>query len=111
MSFQQICRTYKQNIQQTREQGDATAELSLHGHLKDFLEQTAEFLGYAITITHEPRQLEIGRPDFVVRDTLFPLGYIEAEAYGRNLDALRPGEACNSAEHQPWTLELGFETL
>ena len=41
MSFQQICRTYRQNIQQTREQDDTTAELSLHGHLKDFLEQTA----------------------------------------------------------------------
>ena len=88
MSFQQICRTYRQNIQQTREQDDATAELSLHIHLKDFLEQTAEFLGYAITITHEPRQLEIGRPDFVVKEGLFPLGYIEAEAYGRNLETL-----------------------
>ena len=88
MSFQQICRTYRRNIQQTREQGDATDELSLHGHLKDFLEQTAELLGYTITITHEPRQLEIGRPDFVVRDSLFPLGYIEAEAYDRNLDRL-----------------------
>ncbi len=88
MSFQQICRTYRQNIQQTREQDDATAELSLHGHLKNFLEQTAELLGYTITITHEPRQLEIGRPDFVVRDSLFPLGYIEAEAYDRNLDRL-----------------------
>ena len=88
MSFQQICRTYRQNIQQTREQGDATAELSLHGHLKGFLEQTAELLEYTIKITHEPRQLEIGRPDFVVREGLFPLGYIEAEAYGRNLDAL-----------------------
>ena len=88
MSFQQICRTYRQNIQQTQEQGDATAELSLHGHLKNFLEQTAELLGYTITITHEPRQLEIGRPDFVVRDSLFPLGYIEAEAYDRNLDRL-----------------------
>ena len=88
MSFQQICRTYRQNIQQTREHGDATAELSLHGHLKDFLKQTAEHLGYTITITHEPRQLAIGRPDFVVREGLFPLGYIEAEAYHRNLDAL-----------------------
>ena len=32
--------------------------------------------------------MEIGRPDFVVRDRLFPLGYIEAEAYDRNLDLL-----------------------
>ena len=88
MSFQQIYRTYRRNIQQTQEHGDATDELSLHGHLKDFLEQIAELLGYTITITHEPRQLEIGRPDFVVRDSLFPLGYIEAEAYDRNLDRL-----------------------
>ncbi len=88
MPFQQICRMYRQNIQQTREQDDATAELSLHIHLKNFLEQTAELLGYAITITHEPRQLEIGRPDFVVKEGLFPLGYIEAEAYDRNLEVL-----------------------
>ena len=97
MSFQQICRTYRQNIQQTREQGDATAELSLHGHLKDFLEQSAELLGYAITITHEPRQLKIGRPDFVVRDSLFPLGYIEAEAHNRNLDRLTGHAAAQNA--------------
>ena len=88
MSFQQICRTYHQNIQQTHEQSDATAELSLHTHLKAFLEEIAELLGYAITITHEPRRLAIGRPDFVVNSGLFPVGYIEAEAYGRNLDAL-----------------------
>ena len=86
--FQQICRTYHQNIQQTHEQSDATAELSLHTHLKAFLEEIAELLGYAITITHEPRRLAIGRPDFVVNSGLFPVGYIEAEAYGRNLDAL-----------------------
>jgi predicted helicase len=97
MSFQQICRTYRQNIQQTREQGDATDELSLHGHLKDFLEQTAALLGYTITITHEPRQLEIGRPDFVVKDSLFPLGYIEAEAYDRNLDRLTGHAAVQNA--------------
>ena len=55
---------------------------------KIFLEQTSELLGYTVTITHEPRQLEIGRPDFVVRDSLFPPRYIEAEAYDRNLDRL-----------------------
>ena len=97
MAFQQICRTYRQNVQQTREHGDATPELSLHIHLKDFLEQTAELLGYVIAITHEPRQLEIGRPDFVVRDGLFPLGYIEAEAYGRNLDQLTGHAAAQNA--------------
>ena len=36
----------------------------------------------------EPRRLEIGRPDFVVKSGLLPVGYVEAEAYGRDLDAL-----------------------
>ena len=88
MPFQQICHTYQQNIQHTHAQSTATAELSLHTHLKAFLEETAELLGYAITITHEPRRLEVGRPDFVVSSGLLPAGYIEAEAYRRPLDAL-----------------------
>ena len=88
MPFQQICHTYHQNIQHTHAQSTATAELSLHTHLKAFLEETAELLGYAITITHEPRRLEVGRPDFVVSSGLLPAGYIEAEAYDRPLDAL-----------------------
>ena len=36
----------------------------------------------------EPRRLEIGRPDFVVKSGLLPVGYVEAEAYGRDLNAL-----------------------
>ena len=88
MSFQQICHTYQQNLQRTHEQTDATAELSLHPHLKTFLEETAALLAHEITVISEPRQLEIGRPDFVVKNGLLPIGYIEAEAYGRNLDAL-----------------------
>ena len=88
MTFQQICRTYQQNIQGTHAQSDATAELSLQPHLKTFLEQTAEFLRYDITVMSEPRKLEVGRPDFVVQSDLLPVGYIEAEAYGKDLDAL-----------------------
>ena len=88
MSFQQICRTYQQNIQHTRAQTDATAELSLQPHLRTLLEKTAKLLDHEITITSEPRRLEIGRPDFVVKSGLLPVGYIEAEAYGRDLNAL-----------------------
>ena len=88
MSLQQICRTYQQNIQSTRTQSDATAELSLQPHLRTFLEKTAEFLGHEITVMSEPRTLEIGRPDFVVKSGLLPVGYIEAEAYDRDLNAL-----------------------
>ncbi len=88
MSFQQICQTYQQNIQSTRAQSDATAELSLQPHLKTFLEKTAAFLGNEITVMSEPRRLEVGRPDFVVKSNLLLVGYIEAEAYGRDLDTL-----------------------
>ena len=88
MPFQQILRTYHQNIQHTRAQSTATDELSFHPHLRTFLEQTAELLAFEITIISEPRTLEIGRPDFVVQSGLFPVGYIEAEGYGRNLDTL-----------------------
>ena len=88
MSFQQICRTYQQDIQSAHAQTDATAELSLQPHLKTFLEETAEFLGHEITVISEPRKLEVGRPDFVVQSGLLPVGYIEAEAYGRDLDTL-----------------------
>ena len=88
MSFQQICRTYWQNMQRTRAESDATAELSFHTHLKTFLEETVALHGHNLTITHEPRRLDIGRPDFVVKDSLSPIGYIEAEAYNRDLDRL-----------------------
>ena len=88
MTFQQICRTYQQNIQHTHAQSDATAELSLQPHLRTFLEKTAEFLEHEITIISEPRRLEVGGPDFVVKSNLLLVGYIEAEAYGRDLNAL-----------------------
>lgn len=88
MTFQQIRHTYQQNSQHLHAQSDATVELSLHPYLRTFLEKTAEFLGHEITITSEPRTLEIGRPDFVVKNGLLPVGYIEAEAYARDLDAL-----------------------
>ena len=88
MTFQQILRTYQQNIQGTHAQSDATAELSLQPHLQTFLEEAAEFLEHEIAIISEPRRLEVGGPDFVVKSGLLSVGYIEAEAYDRDLDAL-----------------------
>ena len=88
MSFQQICNTYQQNIKHTYAENDATSELSLHTHLKTFLEKVVVLHGHDLTITHEPRRLDIGRPDFVVKGGSFPIGYVEAEAYNRNLDKL-----------------------
>ncbi len=45
MQFQDIANTYWRNIQQTRREAEATTELSLHTHLKTFLEQAAAHLG------------------------------------------------------------------
>ena len=88
MQFQQRCNTYLRELLVTRDNTLATQELSLHRHLTAFLEQSAAALGHAITLTHEPRQLDIGRPDFIAMDGLLPIGYIEAEKFGTDLGAL-----------------------
>ena len=91
MNFPTRCDHYLQNIHQTQSTSEATPELSLFPHLQTFLEEvtTDHFDRETLRFTQEPRQLDqIGRPDFVVMDGLLPIGYIEAEAYGRDLDAL-----------------------
>lgn len=88
MSYQTIINKYRQNIYRTQAEPSATAELSLHTYLQDFLEETAAFLRHDITIIHEPRKLDIGRPDFVVQDGLLHVGYVEAEAFETDLDKL-----------------------
>ena len=91
MNFQTRCERYLQNILQTQSTSEATPELSLFPHLQAFLENIAvvHFDRDTITFTQEPRRLDqIGRPDFIAMDGLLPIGYIEAEAYGRDLDAL-----------------------
>ena len=91
MNFSTRCDRYLQDIQRTQANPDATPELSLFPHLQAFLEDIAadHFESTTITFTQEPRSIDqIGRPDFIARDGLLPISYIEAEAYGRNLDAL-----------------------
>ena len=91
MNFQTHCDRYLQRINRTQTATEATPELSFFPHLQAFLEEV--FVDYfnrdTITLTQEPKQLEqIGRPDFIAMDGLLPIGYIEAEAFGRDLDAL-----------------------
>lgn len=53
------------------------------------LEETATFLGHDLTIIHEPQKIsDIGKPDFIAQEGLLPVGYVEAEAFGLDLDAL-----------------------
>ena len=88
MQFQHLCNNYLRELLETRHNTNATDELSLHASLKAFLEQSAACLGHAITLTHEPRQLDIGRPDFIATEGQLPIGYIEAEKFGTDLNAL-----------------------
>ncbi|MXV82282.1 N-6 DNA methylase [Candidatus Poribacteria bacterium] len=91
MNFQTCRERYLQSLQQTQTVSEATPELSLYPHLQVFLEDiaTAHFGRDTVRFTQEPRRLnQIGRPDFIAMDGLLPVGYIEAEAYGRDLDAL-----------------------
>ena len=91
MNFHTRCDRYLQNIHQTQTISEATPELSLFPHLQTFLEEIAadHFDRDTVQFTQEPRRLDqIGRPDFIAMDGLLPIGYIEAEAYGRDLNAL-----------------------
>ena len=99
MNFQTHCNRYLQNIHRTQTSTEATPELSLYPHLQTFLEELCVDLGRdAVQLTQEPRQLDqIGRPDFIAINGLLPVGYIEAEAYGRNLDNLTGHAAAQNA--------------
>ena len=91
MNFQTRCNRYLQNILQTQTTSEATPELSLFPHLQALLEETAvnHFRRDTVQFTQEPRRLDqIGRPDFIAMEGLLPIGYIEAEAHGRDLNAL-----------------------
>ena len=91
MSFQTHCDRYLERIDQTRSNPDATPELSLHPHLQTFLEDVAaeHFERSDITFTLEPKNIDqIGRPDIIAKDGLLPIGYIEAERYGTDLNNL-----------------------
>ena len=91
MNFQTRCNRYLQEIRRTQESAAATPELSLFPYLQAFLEELSveHFRRNTIRFVQEPRRLDqIGRPDFVAMNGLLPLGYIEAEAYGRDLNQL-----------------------
>ena len=91
MSFQTYCDRYLQRLRRTQDSAAATPELSLFPHLQIFLEELSldHFHRDTVRFVQEPRGLDqIGRPDFVAMDGLLPIGYIEAEAYGRDLNNL-----------------------
>ena len=91
MNFQRHCDGYLQQIDQTRSEPNATPELSLLPHLQSFLQEVTveHFDRHNKRFTLEPRTInQIGRPDIIATDGLLPIGYIEAEAYGTDLNNL-----------------------
>ncbi len=120
MNFQRHCNRYLKKIRQTQSDSNATPELSLHHHLQAFLEDVTTdaecFNRPNITFTHEPRNIDqIGRPDFIAKDGFLPLGYIEAEADGTDLNNLT-GHAAEQNERFRENLDnfiltnfIGFE--
>ncbi len=88
-------------LEYLREQGElqgsalATNELSFHAPLAKLLQQVAPT--YGIRIVHEPALQVVGRPDFIFLRDDAPLGYLEVEAYGVNLDQLS-GQAKSQSE-------------
>ncbi|MCS6919011.1 MAG: hypothetical protein NZM28_04510, partial [Fimbriimonadales bacterium] len=75
---------YLEALRAIQQQAQATDELSYHHALLQLLRQldpTAEFI-------HEPKRTVVGRPDIVLLKDGAPAGYIEAEAFGTDLDRL-----------------------
>ena len=73
--------SYLQAIEKKLAVGDATE----HTH-RAALEDLVESLALGVTAINEPKHIECGAPDFVVRKGVTTIGYIEAKDIGKNLN-------------------------
>jgi hypothetical protein len=78
---QQIFQKYLHDIQKKLASADATE----HTHRPAFV-ALIEGLASGISATNEPKHIECGAPDFVVRKGPVTIGYIEAKDIGKSLD-------------------------
>jgi len=88
IDFQEACREYLTNLRDTHSSMLATEELSLRPALDTFLKRATEIFGRPVQFVGEPKKIRVGRPDFTVSINDLPIGYIEAEAYGVDLNNL-----------------------
>ncbi len=88
IDFQEACKEYLTNLRDMRGSMLATGELSLRPALDTFLKRAAEIFGRPVQFVGEPKKIPVGRPDFTVTVNDLPIGYIEAEAYGIDLNNL-----------------------
>lgn len=82
----QAVRDYLERLRAAAQGAHTTRELSYHGALEGLLRALCPNL----QIVHEPTRTPAGRPDFLLLHDGAPVGYVEAEAYGADLDALPP---------------------
>ncbi|MBA7660543.1 hypothetical protein ES703_68545 [subsurface metagenome] len=78
---------YIYTIRKKLKLGDTTE----HSH-RSALEILVESLSSDITATNEPKHIECGAPDFIVRKSSATIGYIEAKDIGKNLDDIEHGK-------------------
>jgi len=78
---------YIHAIEKKLAQGDATE----HTH-RSALETLVESLESGIIATNEPKHIECGAPDFIVRKGSASIGYIEAKDIGKSLDEAEKSE-------------------
>jgi hypothetical protein len=81
---------YIQALQKKLALGDATE----HTH-RSALETLVESLDSGITATNEPKHIECGAPDFILRKGSVTIGYIEAKDIGKSLDEVEKSEQLN----------------
>ena len=86
--FQKHCADYLAELRNQIQNPQATSELSLRAALDSLLQNAKAVSGSTSTFTGEGKKIAQGRPDFVVAHEGVPIGYIEAEKYGLDLDKL-----------------------
>ena len=73
---------YFQSLQKELAAGDATEQTH-----RPALKSLVQALVPGILATNEPKHIECGAPDFIVRKGVLTLGYIEAKDIDKSLDA------------------------
>ncbi|MEE8413766.1 MAG: N-6 DNA methylase, partial [Dehalococcoidales bacterium] len=84
---QQIFQQYLYNIEKKLTIGDATE----HSH-RSALESLIEAMIQGVTATNEPKRIECGAPDYVIRKGPVIIGYIEAKDIGKTLDEVEKSD-------------------
>ena len=72
----------------------ATGDATEHTH-RAALEALVESLAEGITATNEPKHIECGAPDFILRKGSVTVGYIEAKDIGKSLDETEKTDQLN----------------